>query len=118
MNFRSQLIAWNGGEAYGAAKKFAKTIGVDPNLVTQWASAKRTIPPRETNLQKIARGFGISVDDARSLFGHPMVSKADRHLSEVLQEIMHRLAALEEEMANLKGRSFPRGGGSKRHVGA
>jgi SOS-response transcriptional repressor LexA len=65
MTFDDHLKKWNGGKLRGAQTNFAHAIGVKPNTVSQWASGT---PPGEEQREKIAKHFGISVDQLMDLY--------------------------------------------------
>jgi SOS-response transcriptional repressor LexA len=74
MNFSDHLKKWNGGKLRGAQTLFAHAIGVKPNTVSQWASG---LVPGEEQREKIAKHFGITVDDLVGLFSRKASAVAE-----------------------------------------
>jgi SOS-response transcriptional repressor LexA len=68
MTFIDHLKKWNGGKLRGAQTNFANAIGVKPNTVSQWAGG---LAPGEDQREKIAKHFGITVDQLLDLFARP-----------------------------------------------
>jgi SOS-response transcriptional repressor LexA len=65
MTFIDHLKKWNGGKLRGAQTNFANAIGVKPNTVSQWAGG---LMPGEDQREKIAKHFGITVEELLALF--------------------------------------------------
>jgi SOS-response transcriptional repressor LexA len=68
MTFNELLKKWNGGKLRGAQTNFAHAIGVKPNTVSQWASG---LTPGEDHRERIAKHFGITVDQLLEAYARP-----------------------------------------------